>query len=568
VVGDSLYAAGTYDDQGGQLVRIDADAMVSVMDLRGGYSAAWLTAVGNSLYFSAYAYGVDGEWLGREIWRIDPVSGSPRVIDLWPGSNGSDPRDLVDVQGTLYFIARREENGIGLGEELYRIDPITDQVELLADIYNGSGSSNPTNLTLSNGNLYFAATDILHGLELWRVQLNAAGSGIELSRSLAEDSILVFTADDFAIPFAAGGGGTLQAIQILSLPINGQLQLNGVASTINQIIPISSIVQLSFVPNADYNGSAGFNWAGSNGSGFASLPSLVTLTVTPVADAPRLQQPLLDRSIYSNRTDGYTFDVNTFRDPDLGQALTYSATLADGAPLPEWIRLNGRSFSFNPLPDAVGQYSIRVAATDPDGFSSLATADPGSIFNLQVINAAPQSLHLSDSRIDENSGNGTVVGAFTVIDPNSNDRHTLALLDSADGRFGLSGSPATGYNLVVADGSRLDFEAATSHQIQLLVTDETGLTLEQTFAIDLNNLPDSAAGNLTFSSANFSIQEDGQAVLPVTINRVGGCGGQHKRHLTAHPRHSHLPRGLCPSTAHRGIRQRRNQSYGVNPNRQ
>ncbi len=714
VAGGALYAAATYADQGGRLVKIDASASITPMDLQGGYDAAWLTAVGNTLYFTAYAYGSTGEWLGRELWKIDPVSGSPRVLDLRPGYNSSSPRDLVDVQGTLYFIAGREDNGVWIGEELYRIDPITDQVELLGDIYSGGGSSNPASLTLSNGRLYFAATDITHGRELWRVQVSAGGSGIEVSRSLPEDSTLAFAADDFATPYAAGGGGTLQSIRLLSLPLNGQLRLGGVACTINQTIAVGSLGQLRFVPEADYNGSAAFNWTGSNGGSFASQPSLVNLTITPVADAPRLQQPLVSRSIYSNRTDGYTFDLNTFRDPDLGQALSYSATLADGSPLPAWISLNGRSFSFTP-PIGNATVDIRVVATDPDGLTSLAagnqgppinwidwtgadlplgtaagafpehrsitatlagnaplyfaqvdggtnyfnpsgpytgpgvsapagsdmiglaqagsrtmtlsqsvsnlyfayvslngntltfdrdfeivsqsdllggpgywgsgtavkqlvtiggvtlyqlvaqggephgllrftgplsslswtsavsetwhgftvgTSDPslalsapGSVFTLGVLNASPQSIGLSVASINENSANGTVVGAFTVTDPNTNDRHTLTLLDSAGGRFALSGSAAAGYNLVVANGTLLDYEAATSHQIRVQATDDSSLLLEQSFTISLGNLTDSAAGNLSFSAANFSVREDGQPVVAVTVNRVGGVEG-------------------------------------------
>ena len=714
VAGGALYAAATYADQGGRLVKIDASASITPMDLQGGYDAAWLTAVGNTLYFTAYAYGSTGEWLGRELWKIDPVSGSPRVLDLRPGYNSSSPRDLVDVQGTLYFIAGREDNGVWIGEELYRIDPITDQVELLGDIYSGGGSSNPASLTLSNGRLYFAATDIIHGRELWRVQVSAGGSGIEVSRSLPEDSTLAFAADDFATPYAAGGGGTLQSIRLLSLPLNGQLRLGGVACTINQTIAVGSLGQLRFVPEADYNGSAAFNWTGSNGGSFASQPSLVNLTITPVADAPRLQQPLVSRSIYSNRTDGYTFDLNTFRDPDLGQALSYSATLADGSPLPAWISLNGRSFSFTP-PIGNATVDIRVVATDPDGLTSLAagnqgppinwidwtgadlplgtaagafpehrsitatlagnaplyfaqvdggtnyfnpsgpytgpgvsapagsdmiglaqagsrtmtlsqsvsnlyfayvslngntltfdrdfeivsqsdllggpgywgsgtaakqlvtiggvtlyqlvaqggephgllrftgplsslswtsavsetwhgftvgTSDPslalsapGSVFTLGVLNASPQSIGLSVASINENSANGTVVGAFTVTDPNTNDRHTLTLLDSAGGRFALSGSAAAGYNLVVANGTLLDYEAATSHQIRVQATDDSSLLLEQSFTISLGNLTDSAAGNLSFSAANFSVREDGQPVVAVTVNRVGGVEG-------------------------------------------
>ena len=525
VAGGALYLRASYNNDQRQLLRVDGDASVSVLDLQGGYDPQWLTKVGNTLYFTAYVNSPTDGWLSRELWKIDPATGTPRYIDVQPGGSGSYPQQLVDVQGTLYFIAQATVNGIWTGSELYRIDPITDQVELLGDLYPGGNSSNPGQLTVSNGHLYFTATDPVHGNELWQVQLNASGSGIEVSRSVPEDGTLNFSAADFSTPFAAGGGGNLEELKILNLPLNGQLLFNGVPCTTNQVISAANLDQLSFVPNADFNGTAAFNWSGSSGSGFSAQASLVTLTITPLPDAPRLQQPLSDRTIYSNRSDGYTFDLNTFRDPDVGQSLSYSATLADGSPLPNWITLNDRSFSFNPPPSAAGTYSIRVIASDPDALSSLAAADPGSLFSLTVINAPPQSIGLTGSTIPENSPNGSVVAGISVSDLNTNDSQTLELLNSADGRFALSGSPATGYSLVVADASRLDYETATSHLIRLRTTDPTGQSLEQDFTIYLSNLADSPPGNLSFAAPAFSVREDGSAVVAVRVLRSGGVEG-------------------------------------------
>jgi hypothetical protein len=200
-----------------------------------------------------------------------------------------------------------------------------------------------------------------------------------VSRSLAEDQILLFTADDFAAPFAASGGGSLQTIKILSLPGNGQLLLDGVVCTMNQTIASDQINKLSFKPDADYNGSAAFNCSAS--TTFTNQTSVVRLAITAVPDAPQSAQPLDNRSIYSNRSDGYTFDLNSFRDPDLGQSLSYSAKLADGSPLPNWITLTGRSFSFNPPVNAAGNYDIRVTATDSEGLTSQNSTSPAAAIN-------------------------------------------------------------------------------------------------------------------------------------------------------------------------------------------
>jgi len=118
-----------------------------------------------------------------------------------------------------------------------------------------------------------------------------------------------------------------------------------------------------------------------------------------------------------------------------------------------------------------------------------------------------------------------VVGTFTVADPNTNDTQTLELLNSANGRFSLSGSPATGYSLVVADGTQLDYEAATNHLIRVRSTDQTGLSVEQDFTIYISNIADSSAGNLTLSSPTYSVREDGSSIIAVKVLRVGGVEG-------------------------------------------
>ncbi|MBE5213575.1 putative Ig domain-containing protein, partial [Pectobacterium quasiaquaticum] len=55
-----------------------------------------------------------------------------------------------------------------------------------------------------------------------------------------------------------------------------------------------------------------------------------------------------------------------FTDPDVGDTLTLSATLADGSALPSWLSFNPATgtFSGTPANGDVGSLSIRVTATD------------------------------------------------------------------------------------------------------------------------------------------------------------------------------------------------------------
>ena len=66
------------------------------------------------------------------------------------------------------------------------------------------------------------------------------------------------------------------------------------------------------------------------------------------------------------------------------------------------------------------------------------------------------------------------------------DTATFTLVDDAGGRFAISGS-----NLVVADGSLIDREAASSHTVIVRVTDAHGLAYEETFTIAIGDVDES-----------------------------------------------------------------------------
>lgn len=69
-----------------------------------------LTADGELLYFTAYDN--DG---GTELWRSDgTAAGTKRVRDIIPGGAGSDPRNLINFNGTLFFTARKANDHIWL----------------------------------------------------------------------------------------------------------------------------------------------------------------------------------------------------------------------------------------------------------------------------------------------------------------------------------------------------------------------------------------------------------------------------------------------------------------------
>ena len=141
-------------------------------------------------------------------------------------------------------------------------------------------------------------------------------------------------------------------------------------------------------------------------------------------------------------------------------------------------------------------------------------------FILNVLNSAPTNIYLSNNTIDENSANDTPIATLSSEDYNTNNTHTYTLINDAGGRFKLNGN-----QLVVANTSLLDYEAATQHTIRLKTTDSTGLTYERDHVIYLGNVNDSFAGTLSFTSPIFSVNENGNAIAAVIIERTGGSEG-------------------------------------------
>lgn len=181
-------------------------------------------------------------------------------------------------------------------------------------------------------------------------------------------------------------------------------------------------------------------------------------------------------------------------DPDAGDGLTFA--LADDAG-GRFEIVNGNELHVvagtSLDHEAAGDHAVTVDVTDAEGLTLSRT------FTIAVnnVNEAPIDIALSATSIEENAAAGTVVGTLSATDPDAGETFTYTLLDNTD-RFEIVGD-----QLKVKAGAVLNFEDASSHQLNIQVTDTGNLTHQKTFTIavtDVNEAPESL--ELTSSTIN------------------------------------------------------------------
>lgn len=175
VAGDFLYieffTVGP-DSDGVFLVRTDGSAggFLTLLEFVGDNTIRNLTAVGNRLFF--IHNNDEPEW---SLVVTDGSRSGTRFLRRFPG----EPHDLAAFRGKLFFASgpgtADDEPGY-LGDELWRSDGTRSGTEIVKDIRPGEAGSEPRELTVFKGSLFFTANDGVHGRELWRSNGTAGGT--------------------------------------------------------------------------------------------------------------------------------------------------------------------------------------------------------------------------------------------------------------------------------------------------------------------------------------------------------------------------------------------------------
>ena len=219
-------------------------------------------------------------------------------------------------------------------------------------------------------------------------------------------------------------------------------------------------------------------------SGGNTYDEVMSLNLTDVYEnSTPTDLTLSASSIAENAANGTVVGTATATDPDAGDSFTYTLTdnaggrFAINSSTGEITVADGSLLNF----EAAASHNVTIEVTDGAGN----TYNEVMSLNLTDVNETPTDLSLSGDTVAENVANGTIVGTASPTDPDAGEIFTYALTDDAGGRFAINSG--TG-EITVADGSLLNFEAATSHNVTVRVTDGAGNTYNEVMSLNLTDV--------------------------------------------------------------------------------
>ncbi len=176
-----------------------------VKDIYGGNSSsnpAELINANGKLFFTA----LNPNTGFADLFRSDGTAEGTQQVQAT--NNLYSVQGLTEVNGDIFFTADRNVfTNSSTGLELFKTDGTASGTKLVKDIWKGAGGSNPTRLTNVNGTLFFQASSQLGGNELWKSNGTSTGTvqvkDIALGASDSNPNYLVnvggqlfFTAND------------------------------------------------------------------------------------------------------------------------------------------------------------------------------------------------------------------------------------------------------------------------------------------------------------------------------------------------------------------------------------
>jgi ABC-type uncharacterized transport system substrate-binding protein len=244
--------------------------------------------------------------------------------------------------------------------QLDGVDVTVNQVIAVADI----SKLTFTPAANANGNTYatfqfkvydgtsYSAADFTMTIDVDAV--DDAPTAADKTVTVNEDETYTFTEADFEFSDVESGN-SLNQIQITQLPTVGSLQLDGVDVTVNQVIAVAEIGNLTFTPAANANGNtyATFQFKVHDGTSYSAANFTMTIDVVAVNDAPSFTKGD-DQTVFVNAEQNITAwatNIDAGSENESSQTLSFTVT-----------NNNESLFSAQPAIDASGNLTFTASA--------------------------------------------------------------------------------------------------------------------------------------------------------------------------------------------------------------
>ncbi len=101
----------------------------------------------------------------------------------------------------------------------------------------------------------------------------------------------------------------------------------------------------------------------------ASVNDGFWITINNTNDAPQVVVPLADQLAREGEAYAFAIPAGSIMDPDVGDTLTYAASLSSAQPLPAWLAFDANRMTFSGIPGNIdiGELTISLSATDGSG---------------------------------------------------------------------------------------------------------------------------------------------------------------------------------------------------------
>ncbi|MGC2856234.1 cadherin domain-containing protein [Novispirillum sp. DQ9] len=253
----------------------------------------------------------------------------------------------------------------------------------------------------------------------------------------------------------------------------------------------------------NYEGATSHDITVQASDGIGQSTQTFTITVTNAAPSQPTDGNVATNTVVEGAADGSTVGVTATASDPGGGTVTYSLTDDAGGRFAIDATTGVVTVADGSLLNYEGATSHDITVRVSDG-----VATSSQTFTIAVTNAAPSQPtdgNGATNTVVEGAADGTTVGVTATATDPSGGTVTYSLTDDAGGRFAID---ATTGVVTVADGSLLNYEGATSHDITVRASDGVA-TSSQTFTIAVTNAApsqptdsNSAANTVVEAAAN------------------------------------------------------------------